>query len=45
MSLRAYTPCDYGECPYNANYSCDCEYWCGTEEPEDYSLDYDLEED
>ena len=23
------TPCDYGDCPYNANYSEDCRYWCG----------------
>lgn len=35
MSLRNETPCDFGECPYNAEYSCDCEYWCGAEEPED----------
>lgn len=23
------TPCDWGECPYDANYSEDCRYWCG----------------
>ena len=31
MSLRQVTPCDFGECPYNAQYNCDCEYWCGAE--------------
>ena len=40
MSLRKETPCDYGECPYNAEYYHTCEYWCGAEEPEDYP-DYD----
>ena len=32
MSIRKVTPCDYGECSYNAQYSRDCEYWCGAEE-------------
>lgn len=36
MSLRCQTPCDFGECPYNAMYSRDCEYWCGSDEPDDY---------
>lgn len=31
-------PCDCGECPYNAAYSRDCEWYCGLgheEEPVD----------
>lgn len=35
MSLRCSTPCDFGECPYNAEYNQDCEYWCGADEPQD----------
>ena len=35
MSLRKETPCDFGDCPYNAEYSHDCEYWCGADEPEE----------
>ena len=23
------TPCDYGDCPFNARYSEDCRYYCG----------------
>ncbi len=42
MSLRRETPCDFGECPYGAEYSCDCEYWCGADEPE---YEYDSEDD
>ena len=38
MSLRQCTPCDYGECPYNAMYNHDCEYWCGADEPEDVEV-------
>ena len=46
MSLRKETPCDHGECPYNAEYYYTCEYWCGAEEPEDYPEDdYDYPED
>ena len=41
MSIRKNTPCDYGECPYNAQYSRDCEYWCGADEEEDNYDDYD----
>ena len=33
--MKHETPCDWGECPYNAEYNCDCEYWCGEEEPQD----------
>lgn len=29
------TPCDYGECPYNAMYGEDCRYWCGLGVDED----------
>lgn len=44
MSLRKNTPCDFdGICPYEAEYSHDCEYWCGADEPEDYPEDYDYE--
>ena len=35
MSLKKETPCDWGECPYSAEYSCNCEYWCGFDEPQD----------
>lgn len=37
MSIRRETPCDFEPfiCPYAAEYNCDCEYWCGAEEPED----------
>lgn len=42
MSLRRECPCDYdGICPYDAQYSSTCEYWCGADEPEDYpDIDY-----
>lgn len=44
MSIRKNTPCDMdGICPYDAQYSRDCEYWCGADEepyipdiPDDY---------
>lgn len=52
MSLRQQTPCDYGECPYNAQYNCDCEFWCGADEPqeveewlEEDEYEYDEEDD
>lgn len=36
MTIRTNTPCDIdGICPYAAEFSCSCEYWCGAEEPED----------
>ena len=35
--LRRETPCDYGPCPYDAMYHNTCEFYCGYEEPEDYS--------
>ena len=42
MSLRLETPCDWGECPYSAEYGGDCEYWCGADEPQD---DYEIWEE
>lgn len=45
MSLRRETPCDWGECPYNATYHCDCEYWCGADEPEDNPADWEDDAD
>lgn len=44
MSIRRETPCDYGECPYSASYNCDCEYWCGEDEPADDPELWDEEE-
>ena len=45
MSLRCETPCDWGECPYDAMYGRDCDYWCGDYEPEDYpEEDYSYED-
>lgn len=40
MSIRKLTPCDCGECPYDAMYNRDCEYWCGEEDSYDYE-DYE----
>lgn len=46
MALRKCTPCDCdGFCPYDATYNCDCEYWCGAEEPADDPDDLDELED
>lgn len=45
MSLRCSTPCDFGECPYNAEYNRDCEYWCGADEPQDDPEIWDDEEE
>ena len=44
MSIRKNAPCDCdGVCPYDAEYSSSCEYWCGEDEPEDYpDEDYDV---
>lgn len=36
MSIRLYTPCDDGPCPYDAGNWSSCEYWCGAEEPDDH---------
>ncbi len=39
MSIRKNTPCDLdGVCPYedmHSGYFNSCEYWCGTNEPQD----------
>lgn len=43
MSIRRETPCDFGECPYNAEYGSTCEYWCGEDEPEENYDDCDYE--
>lgn len=47
MSIRKNTPCDFGECPYGAEYQYSCEYWCGEEEPrpeEEYDeYEYDID--
>lgn len=45
MSLRCSTPCDFGECPYSAEYNRDCEYWCGANEPQDDPEIWDDEEE
>ena len=44
MSLRRETPCDFGPCPYEAEYYGTCEYWCGADEPQDYPTEYEEEE-
>lgn len=37
MSIRRETPCDLdGICPYGAEIWEACEYYCGSDEPEDY---------
>ena len=45
MSLKRNTPCNTeGHCPYDASYNCDCEWYCGADEPEDdcdYEVGYD----
>lgn len=41
MTIASSTPCDFdGICPYNAQYSRDCEFWCSADEPEDIPLEY-----
>lgn len=40
MSLRKITPCDFGPCPYNAEFPSTCEYFCVEPEPDDDD-DYD----
>lgn len=47
MALRKDTPCEIdGICPFDAIYSCHCEYWCGDNyEPEDYPDDYYYSDD
>ncbi len=40
MAVKRLCPCDIdGVCPYedmHSGYWNSCEYWCGTDEPEDY---------
>ena len=36
------TPCDYGECPYDAEYSEDCRVYCGL--GVDEACDFDEED-
>ena len=38
------TPCDWGDCPYNAMYSEDCRYYCGLGVDEDSYPDEEEEE-
>lgn len=45
MSLKRETPCDYGPCPYGAEYSSTCEYWCGADEPADVPEEWEEDED
>ena len=36
MSVRSNCPCDFdGVCPYESESWGSCEYWCGSEEPQD----------
>ena len=36
MKLQPICPCDLdGICPYEAEAFGSCEYWCGTDEPQD----------
>lgn len=44
MSLRKETPCDFGPCPYDAEYSSTCDYYCSAEEPNEDWMDYELEQ-
>ena len=37
---KHYTPCDYGECPYDAEYSETCRVYCGLGVDEDYEEEY-----
>ena len=43
MSLRKITPCDFGPCPYGAEFSYTCEYFCVEPEPDDDYDDCDYE--
>lgn len=41
MSLRKETPCDFGECPYDAVYHTTCDWYCSEEEPEEDYEEWD----
>ena len=43
MSLRKITPCDFGPCPYNAEFPSTCEYFCVEPVPDDDYDDCDYE--
>lgn len=43
MSLKFHTPCDDGDCPYDATYYHDCEYWCGEDAESDSYNRWDCE--
>lgn len=47
--LRAETPCDFGPCPYEAEYGCTCATYCSVDESEyekdDYEDDYEQDWD
>lgn len=44
--LRAETPCDFGPCPYKAEYAYSCATYCSTGEPDDdWDDDWDDEPD
>ena len=45
MSLRLETPCDFGPCPYDAEYSSTCEWYCGEVEDYDYPEEEYYEEE
>lgn len=45
MSLRHETPCDHGPCPYESESWGSCEYWCGSEEPQDEPDDWFYDDD
>jgi len=41
MSIRSNCPCDLdGVCPYESESWGSCEYWCGSEEPQDEPDDW-----
>lgn len=44
MSLRKETPCDFGPCPYDAEYQYTCDYYCSEPEDNDYPEIEDEEE-
>lgn len=43
MSLRKETPCDFGPCPYDAEYHNTCECYCGADEPYDEPEEFDYD--
>ena len=46
MSIRSNCPCDLdGVCPYESESWGSCEYWCGSEEPQDKPDDWFYDDD